>query len=253
MTSSVFRGRAVSWVVLAALGIGVLAGVLMVSHVTAHFRIVSSSMIPSIWPGDVVLAAKRAYAAPADRLPGDAGPQRGDIVVFRNPIDGRIYVKRVIGLPGERVGLVDGAVVINDDHAQVVDVGRYVGTNEAGRPVDVIVRDETLPDGVVVRVHHFEYGPGNTTGIDDREPVLIPAGRYFVLGDNRDLSFDSRWPQLVGLVRREDIIGRVDRIVVSATPAFRGSRPQTWLELRGDRFWLAVTSGGSDRAEDAAS
>lgn len=217
---------------------------LIIHQSTANYRVVSSSMMPAVLPGDVVLANRRAYAPPSTRqsptAQRQAMPQRGDVIVFRNPIDARIYVKRVIGLPGESVAMADGAAVINGVRAELVDIGRYRGENEAGRPVDVIVREEIFPDGVVVRVHHFEFGPGSTAGVDDRAPTQIPPGHYFVMGDNRDLSYDSRWPQLVGLVRVADIIGRVDRIAMSTTPAFAAAKPSTWLEFRGERFWAPV-------------
>jgi signal peptidase I len=183
----------------------VLTGLVLIFPLTAFltrtflyqpFNAVSGSMAPTIESGDYVFATKFAY----DVLP----PQRGDIVVFRAAFDGQSYVKRVVGLPGDRIQLKDGIVFING----VAVPRRHVGDEGvdclAATPCHVPIYEENFPDGHTARVLDRYRSGGDDTGI-----FVVPADAYFVLGDDRDESLDSRSAQ-IGFVPRDAIRGRVD-------------------------------------------
>jgi len=167
----------------------------------------SVSMAPSVNQGDYFLVAQRAYAA--------HDPQRGDVIVF-NWTDGS-YVKRIIGIPGDRVQMRGGMLFLN---------GKVVPRRRVDNPdADVmsltpgVQYRETLPGGRTYRTIDTGITPQ-----DDTAEFHVPQGRYFVLGDNRDNSSDSRLD--MGFVAREDIVGRV------TVKYFDG--------LRGAPVWSAV-------------
>ncbi|MFT3988425.1 signal peptidase I [Aestuariivirga sp.] len=159
------------------------------------FNIPSASNEPSLMVGDYVLVSKRAYG------PGHP-PQRGDIAVFRHPHDPKIdYVKRVIGLPGDRIKMIGGVLNINGvpvkmEPVTLPDVFKTESTETFFR--------ETLPGGP-------SYAIANLTdegGADNTPEFLVPPGQYFVMGDNRDNSQDSRYMEL-GMIPEENFIGPV--------------------------------------------
>lgn len=164
----------------------------------------SSSMEPTIYPGDVLLINKTALgpALPfsAGRLFGIDEPQRGDIITFRSPAEPRTLVKRVIGMPGDRIRTAGVRVFINDEALPLV----LAATSDAA---GVVTGRETI-DGV-------EHGVQFDTGRDVpqlADEFTIPADAYFVMGDFRNNSVDSRF---FGVVPRDNVIGRTSRIAVS--------------------------------------
>jgi signal peptidase I len=186
----------------------------------------SGSMHPTILEGDVVLVNRLAYDV---KLPlTDVilvhldEPQRGDIVTFSSPRDGTRLIKRLIGLPGDRIAMRDKRLFVNDAPVAYDPIGIARESTAAG------------PGGTALRLrehlgpHRYEiqWLAGASTGADFG-PVSIPAGNYLMLGDNRDNSADSRF---IGLVPRERLIGRAERILVSAAILDRGIP-------RFERFW----------------
>src|SRR6476620_9014773 len=132
-------------------------------------------------------------------------PHRGDIVVFKLPRDNKTdYIKRLIGLPGDRVQMIENVLHINGAPVRDVVVSQGDAATMFGMPI-VRVR-ETLPGGKTITVQDF--GPGND--LDDTPVFEVPAGHYFMMGDNRDNSIDSRVEQSqgVGLVPAENLIGK---------------------------------------------
>lgn len=186
------------------------------------FDIPSQSMEPNLRLGERFLADMGAFRAGGE-------PRRGDIVVFRHPRQpDTIFVKRIIGLPGERVRLAGGivhidgvAVATTDAGAVQLDTGRAGGP--PGRTVTVRQRREALPGGPAIIVYD-----GNPKGpLDDTAEVAIPAGQWLVLGDNRDDSVDSRTSVErggIGLVTRELLEGRASLIYWSREAGRIGSR-----------------------------
>jgi signal peptidase I len=171
----------------------------------------SASMRPTLLEGDVVLVNRLAYDL---KLPLTdvvllplAEPQRGDVVTFSSPLDGTRLIKRVVGLPGDRVAMRDGELVLNGQALARSDARRHGETIAEGWVVDAQRATEDLAG----RPHAVQTLPVPGARRDFAETV-VPAGHYFMLGDNRDLSADSR---VIGAVPREKLIGRAHRVLVS--------------------------------------
>ena len=172
----------------------------------------SGSMKPTLVEGDRILVNKLAYGL---RLPFTSqwlvqwsGPQRGDVVVCFSPADGVRLVKRVIGLPGDRVELRDGVLLIDDRMAEYgpldPDVIAQLDGDERPRH---LFATERVGDAT-----HPVMGTPSVPAERSFGPVTVPPGHYFVMGDNRDNSRDSRF---FGFVGREAIVGRTTRLVFS--------------------------------------
>jgi signal peptidase I len=216
------------------------------------FYVPSGSMEPTLLIGDALLASKYPYGYSTASLPihvavpesgrvFGAPPQRGDVVVFRWSGDrSQVWVKRVIGLPGDRVRIDGGLVSINGVTAKVTPdgVGRAEDADGASETATRYI--ETLPGGVSHPIFKL-YDNGR---LDNMAEVTVPAGQLFVMGDNRDNSADSRVPVRdggVGLVPIDDLVGRVDAIVGSWNPGVRRQPVSDWLSgFRVARFFTAV-------------
>jgi len=216
------------------------------------YYIPSGSMEPTLLIGDELLATKYPYGYSAASLPAflvlpstgrilGALPQRGDIVVFRYPGDrGQIWVKRVIGLPDDRVALRDGQVWINGEAANLQPDGTGQVENEDGTRSPAARFIETLPGP---RPHMiFKLAAGNPR--DNMPETVVPPEHLFVMGDNRDNSADSRVPVReggVGMLPVANLVGRVDGIVGSWDLGIKSQPVWTWpAGLRLSRFFSAV-------------
>jgi signal peptidase I len=240
-----------------AKGIVDIACVLLVitaakTAIAEPYYVPSGSMEPTLLIGDELLATKYPYGystaslptfvvlPPTERLLG-ALPQRGDVVVFRWPGDrSQIWVKRVIGLPGDRVALRAGRVWINGAPVGVREDGSGQAENEDGSQVSAARFIETLPGP---REHTiFKLIAHNP--LDNMPEIVVPPGRLFVMGDNRDNSADSRVPVSdggVGLLPVADLVGRVDAIVGSWDLGMKSQPIWTWASgFRLSRFFSAV-------------
>jgi signal peptidase I len=179
------------------------------------FSFPSTSMEPTLRLGEYAFANMLAY--------GGRNPERGDIIVFSLPRDpSTTYVKRVIGLPGEKVQLKNGILHINGQPVPTADAGTYklhaVGQTEKTAPL----KRETLPNGVSFDTLDLaNNGPYDNTAAFD-----VPADQYFVLGDNRDNSVDSRMLDQVGYIPRANLLGRISRIFWSPDSARIGMVPK---------------------------
>jgi signal peptidase I len=172
----------------------------------------SGSMHPTILEGDVVLVNRLAYNLKipltdviVTRL---ADPRRGDIVTFSSPQDGRRLIKRVIGLPGDRIAMRDKQLTINGAAVRYTP-GEFVREDSGTATAELALRLEETLDG---RAHPIQWLSG-IRNAPDFGPLVVPADQYLMLGDNRDNSADSRY---IGLVPRDLLIGRAERILVSA-------------------------------------
>jgi signal peptidase I len=216
------------------------------------FYVPSGSMEPTLQIGDELLATKYPYGYSTASLPGFVVlpktqrlfgelPKRGDVVVFRWPGDrGQVWVKRVIGLPGDRIALHEGRVYINGEPVGLTRDGTGEVEREDGSRATAARYIETLPNG---RKHQiFKLTPAEP--LDEMAEVVVPPGNLFVMGDNRDNSADSRVPLRdggVGLLPANDLVGRVDAVVGSWDLATRYKPVWDWPSgLRLSRFFTAV-------------
>ncbi|MDY8109312.1 signal peptidase I [Fulvimarina sp. 2208YS6-2-32] len=206
------------------------------------FSIPSGSMMPTLLIGDYLFVSKWSYgysrfSAPLS-LPLFDGrvlasdPERGDVVVFRKPgEEDTDYIKRLVGLPGDRIRMRDGQLIINGKAVPKEPAGVFVDEN--GEEIDQF--RETLPNGRSYLT--LDLGP-DLAGDDTRE-FVVPAGHYFMMGDNRDNSLDSRFD--VGYVPFENLVGKAQIIFFSigggASPLYLWEWPS---KLRSSRIfdWL---------------
>ena len=169
----------------------VMVVLLIRAFVAQAYNIPSGSMKPNLLVGDFILVNKLVYRF--------SEPQRGDIVVFKYPVDPRIdFIKRIVGMPGDVVEVRNNQVFINGEPAKLIEVGKV---EEDG--LKKIIYEEVLPGGVKHKVQVYEdpFFPSRR----DFGPVVVPPDHYFVMGDNRDNSEDSRY---WGFVPRENIVGK---------------------------------------------
>jgi signal peptidase I len=168
----------------------------------------SGSMEPTIRPGELVLVNKLAYDLKVPfttwHLAEWGDPARGDVVVLYSPADGERLVKRVVGLPGDTVEMRDERLWIN---GRAVDYARAGNPDTAGAEPSALVATELLG----ARPHAMKILPGKPA-LRSFGPVRVPAGQYFVLGDNRDNSNDSRY---LGCIDRARIVGRASAVIAS--------------------------------------
>jgi signal peptidase I len=160
------------------------------------------------------------------------------VVVFKLPRDtsGKTdYIKRLIGLPGDRIQVKQGVVYINDQ--PVVRTPLPSGTEDMGSGVTRPVQRyrETLPNGVTYTTN----GYSDDGDVDNTQVYVVPAGHYFMMGDNRDNSLDSRFPEEegVGFVPAEDLEGPAQVVLLSWNPGASLFKPWTWVNLRPSRFF----------------
>lgn len=178
-------------------------------------------------------------------------PERGDVVVFRHPVNGTDYIKRLVGLPGDTVEMRDGVLHINGEAVKQEDGGTFTevmapqgpegnpprcenGTVGVGASCEKSRIYETLPNGV----RHSTLNIG-TFNSDRTKVFTVPEGEYFFMGDNRDNSTDSRFAQTaggVGTVKFEDLIGRADRVMFSSA----GRSMLYFWTWRSDRYLKAI-------------
>lgn len=242
------------------------------------FWIPSGSMKETLLIGDFLFVNKMSYgysyaSCPSIRIPAvgldiDAedicgwmkgnneriwggDPERGDVVVFRHPVTGTDFIKRLIGLPGERVQIKDGVIHINDAPVVLQDDGNFEEVMERQGPQGSPPRCEnapvgmggsclksrqieTLPNGVSHAILNITRQSTDNTGV-----YVVPEGHYFFMGDNRDNSTDSRVSRTaggVGFVPYENLIGRADRIMFSSS----GRSMLFFWTWRSDRYFKGI-------------
>jgi signal peptidase I len=220
--------------------------------VAEPFYVPSPSMEPTLLIGDAMLASKYPYGYGAASLPihislpetgrvFGAMPKRGDVVVFRWPGDrSQAWVKRVVGLPGDRIQMRQGVLHINGEAVAMKPDGIGNGEDDDGASEPARRYVETLPGGV----SHTIFKMVDDGRLDNTPEVTVPKGRLFVMGDNRDNSADSRVPVReggVGLLPTDNLVGRVDAIVGSWDFATKSQPVWTWLSgFRVARFFTSV-------------
>ena len=211
------------------------------------FTIPSASMEPNLYEGDYIVVSKWSYGYSKHAIPFSPPlfegrifaqePERGDIVVFKLPRDDKTdYVKRLIGLPGDRVQMINNVLHINNQPVPDVVLSEQDATNMYG--MKVIKARETLPEGRTFTVQDFGAG----YDADDTQVFEVPEGHYFMMGDNRDNSVDSRFDEMngVGLVPAENLIGKAEIILFSWKPGASLWNPVSWGNVRPSRFFTVL-------------
>jgi signal peptidase I len=212
------------------------------------FTIPSASMEPTLLKGDYIIVSKYSYGYSRHSIPFsppvfkgrlfERSPQRGDIIVFKLPRDGHTdYIKRLVGLPGDRLQVRDGVLYLNDEALPRQALAPGVVTEDFGytHPVERYV--ETMPGGR----KYLTYDLGDGLEVDNTEVFRVPEGQYFFMGDNRDNSLDSRVPPAaggVGFVPAENLVGKAQIILLSWSGDASLFKPWTWFtDARPSRFF----------------
>ena len=212
------------------------------------FYIPSSSMEPNLLVGDRIFVTKYSYGYSKHSFPFSPpifkgrimhkNPERGDIVVFKTPADNRTdYIKRLIGLPGDKVQFISSNLYINSSEV----MKSRLSTNDiifcGKKKIDVSTFEELLPNGKkFITVYSKEYTFQNS------DPFIIPKNHYFFLGDNRDCSKDSRFLSSVGYVHKDNLVGKAQFIFFSSDRSI-GSIFSFWKwnkSLRFNRFFKKI-------------
>jgi signal peptidase I len=243
----------------------VLAAWLLRSLIVAPFSIPSGSMLPTMAIGDYLFVSKWPYGYSSASFPFHvpsfdgrilgSTPKRGDIVVFVGPA-GEDVVKRVIGLPGDLVAVVDGRVSLNGKPVATERLEDFVMTVSSNSPCRIVTSAgaienaskgndqgcrytayrETLPDGP----SYVVIDQTSQSIADNFAPVVVPEGRLFLIGDNRDDSLDSRYPveaNGMGFIPIDEVVGRAELAFWSTDGSASWLNPVSWFTaLRGDRI-----------------
>ena len=232
------------------IGLALLLTLVLKVLVFQPFTIPSASMEPNLLEGDYIVVSKFSYgysrySAPLalplfpGRVFGHA-PQRGDVVVFKLPRDGRTdYIKRLIGLPGDRIQMKAGVVYLNGVAVPRGVLPSVMMDSGYGFTRSVERFEETLPNGR----RYMTYDYGTDGDLDNTQVYVVPAGHYFFLGDNRDNSLDSRVPSAIGVgfVPAENIVGRAQVILLSWGKGAEILQPWTWfMQARPERFFRSL-------------
>jgi len=243
----------------------VLIAIVVRTFAIEPFNIPSGSMIPTLLIGDYLFVSKYSYGYSKHSFPLSLGfysgrifkrmPQRGDVAVFKYPGDQgqgtnrTDYIKRIVGLPGDRIQVANGVLHVNGKAVERTLIGDYMAEDAHGQYRKGKLYNETLPNG---RVHLILETTDDGTS-DNTPEFLVPANSYFVMGDNRDDSLDSRTQLLVSggtrgrgelgwYVPDENLVGRAEFIFFSHDPAAAGwLEPWKWPEaIRFSRFFMAI-------------
>lgn len=212
------------------------------------FTIPSASMEPNLYEGDYIIVSKFSYGYSRHSIPFSPNihqgrvlerqAQRGDIVVFKLPSDGHTdYVKRVVGVSGDRVQMKNGLLYVNDKLIQRDALSPVKSDLGFGQVVDVARFQERLDSGKTYATQDM----GTDGNLDNTDVFIVPQGYYFMMGDNRDNSSDSRVDPFeggVGYVPAENLVGKAQIILLSWKPEASIFKPWTWvLDARPSRFF----------------
>ena len=210
------------------------------------FNIPSGSMKPTLLVGDYLFVSKFSYGYSQYSLPFSLPlfegrlledmPERGDVAVFKLPSDNKTdYIKRIVGLPGDKIQMINGVLHINDKAVEVRRIGTF-DDDENGRSRPEPLYEETLPNGKT----HEMLDLTALGALDNTRVYEVPEGHVFAMGDNRDNSLDSRVDH-VSFVPIVNLIGRADFLLFSVNGTARLFEPWTWpLAIRWDRLFQGI-------------
>ncbi|MBQ4874722.1 MAG: signal peptidase I [Rickettsiaceae bacterium H1] len=206
--------------------VALLLAITFRSFLYEPFHIPSGSMKGTLMIGDYIFVSKYSYGFSRYSFPFGipvlgkedrkfyTEPKRGDIIVFRKPNDtGTNYVKRLIGLPGDKVQLKHGALYINDKPVPREKIKDFTETDYLGNTTKTAQYVETLENGLKYKT--LDQVPDSIT--DNTQVYSVPKDHFFVLGDNRDNSFDSRFLNDVGFIPKNNLVGKAQLVVFSVS------------------------------------
>jgi signal peptidase I len=224
-----------------------ILAILIRSLLIQPFYIPSSSMEPNLLIGDRLFVTKYSYGYSKHSFPFSPPilkgrlfssiPKKGDVVVFKTPTDNRTdYIKRLIGLPGDRIQFIDGDLFINNNQVLKTKISKS-DTVFCGDPIKVNTFEEKLSNGKTYKAVYL-----NDYSFQNSDIFIVPEEHYFFLGDNRDCSKDSRFLTSVGYVHQQNLVGKAQFIFFSSD--FRiGSIFSFWKwhkTIRFDRFFKKI-------------
>ncbi|WP_439471496.1 signal peptidase I [Brevundimonas sp.] len=240
------------WEVIKTIVFALLIAMVLRILLFQPFTIPSASMEPNLYQGDYIVVSKWSYGYSRHSIIGsppifdgrirlpviNQQPERGDIVVFKLPRDNKTdYIKRLIGLPGDTVQMINNVLFINGTAVRDVEVSREEIESLYGAQLTIKSR-ETLPEGRSFMIQ--DWGPDNIA--DNTIAFQVPAGHYFMIGDNRDNSQDSRFDQSagVGFVPAENLIGKAEIILFSWNEGASLWNPVSWFSKVRLSRWFKV-------------
>jgi len=185
------------------------------------FYIPSSSMEPTLLVGDRIFVSKYAYGYSKHSFPFSPNfsnnrfyskePERGDLLVFKTPSDNRTdYIKRLIGLPGDTIQFINGDLILNENKVRRNKTEEQISIRCGSQFLETNTFIETLPNGVKHQTVYKKNG-----SLQNTKKFIVPLNHYFLLGDNRDCSKDSRYLQSVGYVNNINLVGKAEIIFFS--------------------------------------
>ena len=226
----------------------IVIAVIIRSLLIQPFYIPSSSMEPTLLVGDRLFVTKYSYGYSKHSFPFSPpilskriffnSPERGDVIVFKTPADNRTdYIKRLIGLPGDKVQFVDAYLYLNNSEILKSKISNKTKINCGNRTIDVHRFEEKLPNG---KKFHTVYLKNYT--YQNSDAFEVPQDHYFFLGDNRDCSKDSRFLSSVGYVHKNNLVGKAQFIFFSSDKSI-GSLFAFWKlhkSVRFERFFKKI-------------
>ena len=212
------------------------------------FYIPSSSMEPNLLIGDRLFVTKYTYGYSKHSLPFspnffddrifEKSPKRGDVIVFKTPADNRTdYIKRLIGLPGDKIQIKNNNLYLNDNKIEKRKISNSINIYCGNENIDVNFFQETLPNG---RSYTAVYRNDGTMVNSDL--YIVPQNHYFFMGDNRDCSKDSRYLSSVGYVKFENLVGEA-KLIFFSNDIKKGTFIKFWKwkkSLRTERFFRKI-------------
>lgn len=229
-----------------SLVIAILLAFIFRSFLFEPFYIPSGSMKSTLLVGDYVFVSKYSYGYSRHSFPfgpnlfqgrvWETKPQRGDVIVFKLPSDtGVNYIKRLVGLPGDKIQVKDSVLYINGQMLPRTRIKNFLDEDAKGNKLEIPQYIETMPNGVAYRV--LDQDPNGP--LDNTEIYTVPDRNFFFMGDNRDNSQDSRVLGMVGFVPEENLLGPARMIFFSSTAKL--VEVWKWFSgLRMDRFFHTV-------------
>ncbi len=225
-----------------------MIAILIRSFFFQPFYIPSSSMEPNLLIGDRLFVSKYTYGYSRHSLPFSPKiynnrilpkiPERGDIIVFKTPADNRTdYIKRLIGLPGDSVQIINKDLYINDVKIQKKKIDKLFNINCGNEALEADFFEEILPNGKKYLTVYRNEGT-----MINSDKFIVPEEHYFFMGDNRDCSRDSRFLSSVGYVKFENLVGKA-RVIFFSNNKKKGSLFQFWKwnnSIRADRIFKKI-------------